>query len=258
MEKLIVAPQIVIYKNAFKNSKNLINLLESDNPDSLFSPWNSWYEQGYRKYAFFDKDLELNSFKNEYSKEEKQYLKEICDIFDFIKEDYFNDFKKEKGIWPSLIDWSQIDEKRNMVSIDYFKYDIKKYEGFVEKKLIQEYHVDDYLLDVDISSYRHAITINYYLNNEYSGGEICAYDSVSKKSYMYKPNPGDVVVMPSTEPFYHAVKFFKNSDRYFLRIFVDYYIEGKGNIEEFDETNKEYIKNHMQTIKIFSEEERVE
>ena len=60
IEKLVVAPQIVIYKNIFKYSKELIDLLENDNMDSLFSPWREWYEQGYRKNVEYINDNTTN------------------------------------------------------------------------------------------------------------------------------------------------------------------------------------------------------
>jgi hypothetical protein len=96
--------------------------------------------------------------------------------------------------------------------------------------------------------------MNYYLNDNYSGGEICAYDSISDKSYQYKPKPGDVVVMPSTAPFYHAVKSFDEADRYFLRTFIDYPVnetsEDQYNWDEVQTKEEEFIKNNMQRTKV--------
>lgn len=248
MEKLIVAPQIVVYKNVFKNSKNLISILENDNSDSLFSKWEPWYEQGYRKNAFFDKNE-----KYDFSKKEVAYLKEIFDIFNLITKDYFKDC--ENGNWPSIVDWNQIKKEKSNINVDYFKYDLKKIGKRSKNDLLMEYHVDDYLLNDNIRAMRHAITINFYLNDEYSGGEICAYDDVSKKSYIYKPSPGDAVVIPSTEPFYHAVKLFDKYNRYFLRIFVDYLVEGDSNWKDFDKKRENYIKDDNQIIKIVDVEE---
>lgn len=248
-EKIIVAPQIIIYKNLFKNSENLIKELEHDKDDSLFSKWETWYSQGYRKQATFNSKELLSS--NEFI-----YLKEIYDNIDYIKKDYFEMFKGNNGIWPSFIkDWDHIIEQKDIVYIDYFKYNSRSQNH--DKNLnAMDYHVDDFLLDSDSNGMRHVITINFYLNNSYSGGEICAYDSYSGKSYKYKPNPGDAVVMPSTAPFYHAVKDF-DSERYFLRSFVDYYVDGKNDWDELLKNQKNYVLNDMQIIKIESVEEEI-
>jgi hypothetical protein len=241
-QKVIVAPQIVIYKNIFKNSKGLIDVLENDNIDSSFSNWERWYEQGYRKHSTFN-------ILNHQANQENKYLLEISNIINFINEDYFDEFGKNNGIWPSFIkDWNIVKDNKKQFDIDYFKYDIKKIGKRPQDKLMMEYHVDDFLLENTVQSMRHVITINFYLNNEYFGGEICAYDAVSGKSYMYKPSPGDAVVMPSTEPFYHAVKPFQDFDRYFLRVFIDYPVPGNLNLNEFNKKYLEYVNQDLQMI----------
>lgn len=252
-EKVVVAPQIVIYKNIFKHSKELIELLETDHADSLFSKWDNWYEQGYRKHAVLNSSLNNDS---DYAKKENDYLLEISKIIDLVNKDYFEDFGKDNGMWPTFIkDWSIVSGSKDNIAIDYFKYDIEKIGKRPKDILMMEYHVDDFLLDLSTQFLRHVTTINLYLNDEYSGGEICAYDAISNKSYMYKPAPGDIVVMPSTEPFYHAVKVFEDANRYFLRVFVDYPVSGDSNIKEFNQKYEDYVKQDLQMIKISAVEE---
>jgi hypothetical protein len=270
MKKHVIAPQIVVYKNIFKNSKELINLLENDNKDLIFESWRDWYSQGHRKDAVFNKSMEPKNKNNEDSVKEHLYLKEICDAVDFIKSDYFSDFEKEKGVWPSFItNWGKVKENTDNYYIDYFRYDHNK-NHYGSDKMLMDYHVDEFPILNQIKTRRHVITINFYLNDEYDGGEICAYDSVSKKSYRYKPTPGDAVVMPSTEPFYHGVKEFKGHNRYFLRLFVDYEVD-KDNVwtqkyslndndtkNEIEKQEDEYVKKDLQLIVISSSEEIVE
>jgi hypothetical protein len=251
-EKIVIAPQIVVYKNIFKNSNNLIDILENDNEYSLFTPWEKWYEQGYRKNTEFNRNSNYNT-------EESSYLNELCNVFDFVKKDYFDEFQKENGIWPDFIkDWDEIKKEKDVFFFDYFKYDISKEVNNKKENLAMEYHVDDYLLDANVKMMRHVATANLYLNDQYSGGEICAYDSISDKSYMYKPKTGDMVVMPSTRPFYHAVKVFRNHDRYFLRNFFDYFVDGNETFDNFSEKSVDYIKSGEQQIFIPNIEERVE
>jgi hypothetical protein len=262
IEKIVVAPQIVIYKNLFKNSNALMESLKTYTPESCFLDWKDWYGQGQRRFSDFNRNYTYNNG-------EQEYLLEICDAFEFIKKDYFEQFGDEKGIWPSFIkDWSKVKEQKPEYEIDYFKYDLESVSK-IKQELLMQYHVDEFPMISDFKTRRHVITVNFYLNDEYDGGEICAYDSISNKSYRYKPGIGDAVVMPSTEPFYHAVKCFEGADRYFLRIFVDYKrdpdehwvanysLQGDNPITEIENVESEYIKKDLQTIKISSQEVNV-
>lgn len=261
VDKLIVAPQIVVYKNIFKNSKELINTLSEDKEDSIFDPWRQWYQQGYRKDVVFD----LN--KKYQETEESSYLLEVCNAVNFIRKDYFDDFEKEKGVWPSFINnWDDLKKSQEIFYLDYFRY-IKEQNHYSQENLLMEYHVDEFPVVNEAKTRRHVLTINFYLNNDYEGGEISAYDSISNKSYTYKPKPGDAVVMPSTEPFYHAVKGFKGADRYFLRSFIDYRMDSEeewvskyrlqysGMAEEVQQHEDDYVSKDLQIITVSSAEE---
>ena len=61
IEKIVIAPQIVVYKNIFKFSQELIDLVEEDIPDSILDPWREWYHQGKRKGMFFNSKMDLHS-----------------------------------------------------------------------------------------------------------------------------------------------------------------------------------------------------
>lgn len=255
-EKIIVAPQISIYKNIFKDSMSLVNLLQKDYENSLLSPWEKWYTNGFRKGAIYYLDNEENKNDTKIIKEEKKYLKEFSNILNFIKKDYFLDFEKEKGTWPNFIkNWDEVKKIPDHYYIDFFRYDISMAEMPQDRDVYMEYHVDEFPILNEYKILRNLVTINIYLNDDYDGGEICAYDSISQNSYKYKPKPGDAVVMPSTSPFYHAVKKFYNADRYFMRGFFKYEADGENLQYNEEEKNKDiYIKNHLQTIKINTKE----
>lgn len=260
IQKIIIAPQIVVYRNIFKHSKEIIEMLNDDNEGSLFSPLRDWYKQGKRKDVQYHKNTVTHESDSEYVKIEKKYLKEISDITDFINKDYFGDFEKEKGIWPNfIIDWEKLKKPEDYYVVDFFRYIIEnklKENPETGSYLMMGYHVDEFPIKGEIKNNRHVLTLNFYLNDDYSEGEIYAYDSISDKNYKYKPLPGDVVVMPSTAPFYHGVGSYNNADRYFMRTFVNYDSPGEWTDNyhlESNETNEDdYIKNHRQQIKISS------
>lgn len=256
-EKVVVAPQIVIYKNIFKHSKELIDIL-NDERKSIISQWSTWYESGYRCGTLF-KGIEFLESDNDFVKKEKKYLKEFYEILEFIKKDYLSEFNQKNGIWPDFIsDWNQLVNNDIDYYMDFFRYDINKI-GVSENKLLMEYHVDEdeFLEEGQLKSIKNVATINVYLNNEYEGGEICAYDSFTNKSYSYKANPGDAVIMPSCSPFYHAVKRFTGGDRYFMRSFFKYYTDAKTTKSELEKQKDEYLKNNLQMRKVDIEEIRV-
>lgn len=236
MNKVIVAPQIVIYKNIFQYSNELIQYINK-------LDWEDWFNHGQRTKSFYHK-------KNNYEDKNELFLmQEIAKAFDFIKKDYFNDFQKEKGIWPEWIeDWESFNLENDLYIIDYFKYNDKKASENMDIKsngTMMGYHVDEFPIPGIVKPERNVVTINFYLNDDYDGGEICAYDSISKKSYKYKPKVGDAVVMPSTVPFYHAVKTFKNKDRLFFRLFLSYKININKN--NHYSKNEDVVKNHTGT-----------
>jgi len=263
VKKIVIAPQIVVYRNIFKHSKEIINLMTNDRPISFFTKWNEWYGQGFRKVS---NPIKLDQVDVKDDKElalEKEYVLEILDCMKFIRKDYLNEFKEEKGIWPSFIkDWDVLSNTDKKYWIDYFKYDVTMAVADKNKHLMMEYHVDEFPIPKETKSNRHVATVNFYLNNEYDGGEICVYDSISNNSYMYKPFPGDAVIMPSTEPFYHGVRPFQNYDRYFLRAFIDYEVapefkwENKYALQTNESVLKDvytedsYIKKDLQIIKL--------
>lgn len=252
-KKNIVAPQISIYKNIFDGSKDLIDLINNENK-SLFKEWRKWYSQGSRKgissYSYKE-NIDNDDLKNK----EIKLLNEYLEIIKFIRNDYFLDFNKDNGIWPEFIeDWDHLIKNPSSYSIDVFKYDCisdkDKGEG-----LMLEYHVDEFELSSEDPIFRNVCTLNLYLNDDYDGGEICMYSSVTEKAYKYKPNAGDIVIMPSTYPFYHGVKKFYNSDRYFMRSFFSYLAKPSSGHDIRNKIKEDqFIKDHLQTIKILQDE----
>lgn len=263
IKKIVVAPQIVIYKNIFKNSKEIIDLLQDSREISFFNEWRGWYGQGFRRDADFSLLNTIDPGTDTFLNLEKQYILEINKCMNFIREDYLNEFGKENGIWPSFIkDWESLKNTDKKYWIDFFRYDVG-FQGKVNPSgLIMEYHVDELPVPGETKTKRHVATVNFYLNNSYDGGEICVYDSISNNTYMYKPMPGDAVIMPSTEPFYHGVKPFSKSDRYFLRAFIDSDVKdeiewkkqyditlGQDNLNNVN-TEESYVEKDLQTIKL--------
>jgi len=230
-EKLVIAPQIIVYKNLFEHCDELIDIIENkDRTDSLWPKWEPWYDQGENiSQLFYRKDF--------YSEDndEKKILKYIANVYDFIQKEYLDDYLKEKGVWPTYINqWEKVYEKLDPVPINIYKYSEELFKTKSKDGLMLEYHVDE-MPEINDSDWHQIVTITFYLNDNYDGGEICFYSEAENKAYKYKPKKGDVTVFPSGAPFYHAVENFSGADRYFMRIFIPYSTEG----------DKEFIENSV-------------
>ena len=210
IEKLVISPQIVVYKNALSNSKSIIDMLESNDEVK----WQDWYENGWRSSVEF----------NRLTGEESSPVKEICDAFDYVAKDYMKDYEGGEGTWPTFIrNWNNTNLNQNIYQVDFFKYSHLSFKNMKwDSDLLMGYHVDEFEVDGVFKKQKNIVTINFYLNDDYEGGEICAYNKDLDISYRYKPVAGDAVVMPSASPFFHAVKPFYLKDRYFLRLFITY------------------------------------
>ena len=226
IEKIIVAPQIVVYKNLFKDSVELLNIINGDKK-SLWPQWEPWYEQGENINQLFRRnEFEVLKTDSEDVVKEKLLLQKICQVYDFIQKDYLNLYAEDQGIWPTYIkQWDKVWEKLDPIHINIYKYSDELCGTTTEDGLMLEYHVDE-MPDVHEAPRHQVVTITFYLNDNYQGGEICFYSEAENKAYKYKPRPGDVTVFPSGAPFYHAVENFSGADRYFMRIFIPYSADG--------------------------------
>lgn len=248
MEKIVIAPQIVVYKNILKDVSAIIDMIDSGNEVQ----WEKWYENGSRSSLDF----------NRASGEDSSPAKDICDAFDYVAKDYIEEFSGENGIWPSFIkNWESTNLNKDYYQIDFFKYNHLMFKNMKwESDLLMGYHVDEFDVDGVFKQHKNIVTINFYLNDNYEGGEICAYNKDLDISYRYKPMAGDAVVMPSSSPFFHAVKPFYSNDRYFLRLFVTY-DQGEDAVNNYGEFysqehhvghegEKDFIDKDFQFLKV--------
>ena len=95
VKKIIVAPQIVIYRNIFKHSKEIIDLLQENRDPSFFNNWRDWYGQGYRRDADFALLESIDPGTDIFLNKEKEYILEINRCMKFIREDYLSDFDEK-------------------------------------------------------------------------------------------------------------------------------------------------------------------
>ena len=100
--------------------------------------------------------------------------------------------------------------------------------GGVGDGLTMNYHTDDQQEKSEARGDKFRVTCTMYLNDDYEGGELSFIikDDSGDTRFDYKPQAGDILVFPSTHPFYHGVKEMITGDRFFIRNFWLEYFPG--------------------------------
>ena len=200
MDKSLLVPGIMVYKNVLPNSEELIKLLENAATKGMFSWDKGSIVQTNDKGMKFDvtdqKVRDVDTFSMPYSKSLLSFDADPSKDFDaFVKlinnyiyqaiEEVMDDYKKEFGI----------EEFDNQDSYQILKYG----EGQFFNN-----HMDD------CRTYLRRISYSLYLNGGYEGGEI----NFPRFGISYHPEPHDMVVFPSNYVYNHSVSAVRKGTRY--------------------------------------------
>lgn len=248
IKKFIICPQVVVYPGILKNTEDVLKMIKKSEvvkekihniPPS--TPWNGpgtatkFVGPRGGTYEYEDEDSIL----------QRSVLTNIANIYDVVIKDFFNEYKTEYK-WPDFIkNWDLLNDNFwKKTGGVFLKYGNNNYEHDpVNGKydLAMHFHTDAHSKNLNSGGPKHVLTVTMYLNDDYTGGEICYIDNATGKSYMYKPKVGDVTVFPSGEPFLHGVFPQYGSERYLLRMFLLYDFEGT------EEWNRERLKYDKDT-----------
>lgn len=93
--------------------------------------------------------------------------------------------------------------------------------------LIMAFHTDFQQEKRHMPGSKHFITANFYLNDNYTGGEVIfMIDEDESNLIRYKPKAGDLIVFPSGERYRHGVRTVDDGKKYFIRSFWHYMYPG--------------------------------
>lgn len=215
-----IHPRIFIFKSAIKNCENIINYYNKN------SEWRDWYTFGEMTNITNHDPNEYKDFPSESdwknSLKENDYCVEIKKHFYNVTKIYFNEINN----LPKNIKFS------NFSIAKYFP------NAGVSDNMAMHYHTDFQQERFRIPEYKFHTTCLFYLNDNYEGGEI-SFRVLNKDQTEidfqidYKPSSGDIVVFPSTPPFYHGVKKTLSGNKYIIRTYWlnlkkedDYWIQG--------------------------------
>ena len=205
LEKVEIYPNIVVYKNLFKNIEDTYKVLKEstdNNDDRLFSKWSKWSYFGEYINPLIDNfpsrvtldSLSLVEPKTEKEQQHKDLLIELLTNFYIATEDYVKnhdvDFDK-----TSMVK----DTQGNDIPLwEWTGPSIAKYKDDIEDIVAMTYHSDYIRQPIVSPGYKFAITALAYFNDDYEGGEIDFV--IGNKLYKYKPEAGDYLVFPSGHP----------------------------------------------------------
>jgi hypothetical protein len=206
-----------VFKNAIKNSQDFVDYFEGS------QEWKDWYTFGKvsvgpnidsARFESFPTFEEWNSSKNykDTAFGEKNYFEnQVNDLFYYATKLYA---ESNNIVFPNWISDS---------------WNIAKYVPNAEHDDYVMMHHTDFQREFKYSpGSKFGITAVFYLNDNYTGGEVSFRfldekdPSIVKDEYTYKPAAGDIVVFPSGPPHYHGVKAVSSGEKYIIRNYWHY------------------------------------
>jgi hypothetical protein len=245
---------IWVFKKAYKYGKELINYYESLPPfENEAENWEGWYAFGDHRRIFtpgptwesfpskesFDKVFD--GIENEAHK--NFLIKEVLDLYYYSTKIYAED------------------QNINLPNWKWEAFDIASYTPGAGAGIDHgmPYHTDFQHERHDEPGVKFGFTCLFYLNDEYSGGEIIfkeLSDDLQEVVWRgsYKPSAGDIVIFPAKHPIYHATRKCEDAKKYILRLYWRYedegapsYWEEKAKYEKEDEWEL-YLKEKRKRV----------
>ena len=255
LEAIEIYPNILVYKNMFKDVSKLYKILTdslTESEDRLFNPWTQWSIFGEylnpitNTFSMGDRYGNLKNIKtNTQTKEDQKNLGiEMMENFHLVTEDYIKRYNIDIDLNATCLD-----EENNPVPLWRWtggtigKYHISTDE---ENAIGMNYHSDYIREQADYPGYKFIITCTIYFNDDYEGGEIDF--AMGNKLVKYKPEAGDLLVFPSGHPDYltddgksylHGVMPSYNKNKFLSRMYWQKYQKGT---EEWYKKQKEFVK----------------
>ena len=217
-----IYPKVMVYPNALKDHKELLQRITSENTD--IEPWTNWYTMGRQAAVPQAVNWSNPSFPTadewaiKTADVQNKTAVGIANAFYDSTSDYINRFDIQIENWvhgsPQIC--THFAGANPLGNID-------------EKTLAMQYHTDLILSDKESPGFKHWITCNIYINDDYVKGGLFfkVFKNETDYDYLYyKPSAGDALVFPSHDPYYHGVERTLESEKFFVRCFWGYNYAG--------------------------------
>lgn len=245
---------VFVYHNALKNSDEFMNLILSES--AFTTGWGDWYTMGRQTlipeypstvWEEFPSEQEWNSV---FSSTNNPIARSVSDAFYLSTSDYV------RRCNVSIQNWSHGTPTIN-----------SHYSKERDSTLAMQYHTDFIMSEAECPGYKHWITCNLYINDNYDGGGLSFKVFKNESEYdifSYKPKAGDALVFPSHHPYYHGVKKTTSGEKFFVRLFWGYeyrgsdewnrnkellgdeWIESERNRADYENKSSKWMKGHVE------------
>jgi hypothetical protein len=201
-------PKIDVYRDVLANPAELYETMnkseKTSNGEYFLKTWDPWAHFGTYTQAKHISEVSLDAQSNEMFIKEKKFVEEVEAAYDKVISDYV----ERHGI--------VLPEGWHFSGCSYSKYHAKI--DTLQNNMTMQYHTDHITSQKDMPGDKFFITCTMYINDDYDGGDIEFY--VDGKFINHKPKAGDILVFPSTEPYFHGVKTINTNEKFFVRNFI--------------------------------------
>lgn len=202
-----IYPGVIVYKNMLSNPEKAYEVMMNSEANSqgkyFFKEWSPWSHFGTYTQRKDGQEL-VNAERGEIFNQEKDLFEEIGRSYDKAISHYY----KTTGI--------AIPEGARYSGQSWCKY-FNKIDT-LNNKMTMQYHTDYIISERDMPGEKFYTTCTFYINDNYNGGDIEFY--VDGDITNHKPTAGDLVIFPSTAPYFHGVKTIPDGNKFFIRNFV--------------------------------------
>jgi hypothetical protein len=202
-----IYPNVVVYRNMLSDPEKAYEVMNKSESSSegkyYFNKWDPWSIFGTYSQAKFGSELD-SAEKNETFNEEKSLDDEVSLAYDRAISHYVKKYN------------IQLPEDAGFSGRSYCKY-FNKIDD-LKNNMTMQYHTDYIISERDMPGRKFNITCTFYVNDNYNGGDIEFW--INGDVVNHKPKAGDLVVFPSTAPYYHGVKTIPDGNKFFVRNFV--------------------------------------
>jgi hypothetical protein len=217
LEKL--HPQVWVFRGGIKNPETLLEKIKAL-PD-----WKDWWVFGHINDTITGPDATWDDFPEQ--EEWDNHLQSSGGTHEDIRSEIENYCYSATKLYKEDTGFDLDNWMHQTPSICVYRE-----EGGVSDKMSMHYHTDYQSEKAEARGFKFKLTCTMYLNDDYEGGELAFVirnnreDDSSDIRFDYKPTAGDILIFPSTAPFYHGVKTLRVGDRWFIRNFWLEYFPG--------------------------------
>jgi hypothetical protein len=201
-------PKVDIYRNVLNDPSQLYEVMNESEKTSegkyFLKTWDPWAH-----FGTYSQKKDLREVSEEVQQEEmfikeKKFVEEVEEAYNKVILDYVERHNIE------------LPEGWHFSGCSYSKYHANI--DTLDNSMTMQYHTDHITSQKDMPGDKFFITCTMYINDDYEGGDIEFY--VDGKLINHKPKAGDILVFPSTEPYYHGVKTINTNEKFFVRNFI--------------------------------------